>query len=216
MTTIRPGNPRSTTLWAGSGVVIVGALALFSALRVVLPLTQQISVPLFGHVATIVSALVLLAAMGILAFGVRGESGIVGRSAIGKGALLAFGIGALLLTFLDLVPVDQRSPGLAVVITLVVSAQVLCVGAAVVASIVIARAGILRGFARWAFVIVAASYLVLTGLSFVPMIEVAYALAALQTALLRPASLILLGLAYVLQGRSDAIRHRLQVINAKW
>lgn len=215
MTVSTRNMPYRTTLWGGGGLVLSGLIALLASLHFVLSLTPSRSLFFASTVPLMVSDVVMLLATVILAFGVRGEPGIAGTSIVGKVALLVFGAGYLLFGLYDLLPISQ-TPGVAAAVFGGEALELVVIAAAVVAAVVVARVGVLHGVARWMLLAVGLWDAIWGGMVFIPSIELALNLAIWQTDVLMPVALIVLGVTYALQGRSAAIRQRLQTINEHW
>ncbi len=213
MTISTPTEIGRTTLWGGSGLALTGLIALLAWLRFVVPLTTSRSLPLASEIPLAAAAVVMLASTVVLAFGVRGESGIVGPSRLGKLALLLFGASDLLSTVFGLVPSSQI-PGVPANVLAGEVADVLVVVFVIFAAVAVVRAKVLHGAARWMLVVVA---VVETITMFTPGIVMSLApgqLGLLHLFLvLQPLTLLALGLTYALHGRSASIRRRMQVIN---
>ncbi len=216
METSTPARPRITTLWGGLGIAISGAITLLASFHLVVPVLVGYGLSLSGVVPQLISSAVLLAAAAILAFGIRGESGIVGGSVVGKVALVVFGADHLLIDLRSLLPVDLTTDAIIVQTSASVAMDALGIAAVVIAAICVARADVLHGVARWVLVVVAAVDVVMTGVQYAPFIAIAYAFAVVNAYLVPVVLLIVLGVTYAVQGRSTAIRHRLQIINEKW
>ncbi|MDF2442855.1 MAG: hypothetical protein JWR01_1058 [Subtercola sp.] len=204
-----------TTLLGGLGIV----------LGVIYPLVGSID-PAWPRIpgGQLVSWMVFAVALGILAFGVPGESGIVGDSGVGRVALFVFGIHELVLGIAGAVTPMSTDPAAAVAAAgtpaaifggwVFLSVGILGLVAAVVAAVAIVRAGILHGPARWALLPVPVAWAVGLALLFVPVQEVALVGVRFSTAVFP--LLALVGAAYALHGRWPAIRARLRILNEKW
>lgn len=204
-----------TTLLGGLGIVLATLPPLAGTLD-----------PTWPHIpgAQPVSWMIFAVALGILAFGMSGESGIVGDSVVGRVALFVFGIHELVLTLastLTPLPADPReaSPPLGSPAAIVggwafQSVSIVGLVAAAVAAIVIVRAGILGAPARWALLPVPVVGAVGMSLLFVPAQEVALVGAQFSEATFP--LLALVGVAYAVHGRWPAFRRWLAVVNEKW
>jgi hypothetical protein len=143
----------------GGGDLVVGAALLLVATLLEYPLLTDSTDrgPLFwGFVVTFVLSLVAYAAaMFALAFGSKGDDGIVGRSVLGRAALIGFGIFwfaaqlVYLLSHYFTAPGSDFAAANAAAIVLVALTYV----SAVVAGIVIVRARVATGFARWSLLL---------------------------------------------------------------
>lgn len=149
----RPGRRPAWGVWGG-GLITVGGTLLLIATLVEVPLQEDASGALLALFAVLFlgSAVAHALAMVPLSGGRTGADGIVGGSVVGRLALLGFG--AVFLTSQTvyfvvtyaLPPVDDYSG--AFVLTLVLSVTQLLL--LLVASLVVLRAGVAVGAARWA------------------------------------------------------------------
>jgi len=208
-----------TTLWGGAGVVVSAVMAASPTL---LPVAPNDWYFLIGWlpIMQLLSTVILAAAVTVLAVGVRGESGIVGASVVGKTALIGFAVLRLVLATLpSIVPiaVDANALGepsftlLAVTNVILLSLPVM---ALVLAGVVVVRARVLRGFARWGLLAVALVNLCGAALSYIPIVDVWYIASWFYSASLL--LLLALGIAYLLSGQSTALRNRWKIINDAW
>lgn len=209
-----PVRPRLTTLWGGAGIVVASLLSLLAFFRFSFPLTHDYFLVFSAPIPAAVSAVILLVAIGILAFGIPGESGIVGHSVVGKVALLVFGIRDPVRLLVSSLSKGRSIDAIVAVGRFEFAFEFVVLAAIVVAAVVVVRADVLHGFARWALVPVAVCDVIIMGLSFIPVL--ALVPVANGVGLLRLVSLVALGIGYLLEGRSAAIRHRLQIINERW
>jgi len=171
----RPSSPRPVWQRYGGGGILVAALLLLVATileYVYWTGGEPSGVLVVFVIAFSLSLLLYLAAMFPLALGRRGDDGIVGRSVLGKAGTIAFGVLFLagqtvyLLAGYFTDPASDFAAANAASTVLAVLQYL----AAIVASIVIARAGIARGLARWSLLIatvygVVAGIVVQTGAS---------------------------------------------------
>ncbi len=202
--------PARITTVVGGGAITVAALIWLLASPSFGFLFRGNPIPLA------VTAVFLLAAMGVLAFGIRGETSIVGSSIVGKVALVIFGARNLVYVLLDKLPFNVA---VLPVMTYMSSAFTLFVVVALaVAAALVVRAGVLHGFARWVLLVVAICYTIVTSLTFVPLVEVGYVLSGFDLGwwLIVPESLLVLGITYVFHGQSATVRHWMRTIYEKW
>lgn len=211
---------RSTLLWGGAGIVVASILSLAPRVSLFL-LPSSWGYYRWESYLGMSSTVVLVVALAILAVGLRHEPGIAGASLVGKVALIVFPVTGLALYAISLVPMAtlsetdytgtaNPSPGiLARVAGASWSIEVLGPVALIVASVVVFRAGVVHGVARWGLPALA--------------VVTAAAQAAAQTALfdigdvwqwcLAAATLIQLvtGVLYLVQAQTATPRHPLQV-----
>ncbi|RFA08547.1 hypothetical protein B7R54_04380 [Subtercola boreus] len=210
-----PPSTARTTLLGGFGIVIAMLVPLVGSLDPTWPRIPG---------SQLLSWMIFAVALGILAFGVPGESGIVGDSVVGRVALFVFGIHQLVLGIASTVtpvptdPVSAKAQAgsTASIVGGWVFEAILVAGlvAAAVAAVVIVRAGLLGGPARWALLPVPLVDAIGLVLLFVPVQEVALVGAQLSEAVF--VLLALVGAAYALDGRWPAIRRWLRLVNEKW
>jgi hypothetical protein len=208
--------PHFTTLWGGSGLVVAGVLSLLAIFNVAVPLARDYYFPFSSTIPQLLASIILLVSVGILALGIRGESGIAGRSVVGKTALLVFGLGHLVFYLVGLLSKNLSQNALTIESYFDLAFEIIVLVAGVIAAVVVLRAGVLHGFARWVLVPVAVWNAIIFGVMSTPLIQVAYVLVVWQADIVPPVLLIVLGLSYLLQGQSAAIRHRLHIINENW
>lgn len=207
-------SPR-TTLWGGGILVASALIAFLASLHFALPLDQYTDFPFAGTVPLTISNLVMVLSLTVLAFGVRGEAGIAGSSVLGRVALVVFGAGYLLFRLYLLVP-GTETPGSTLAVIAGSALELLVIVAGVVAGVVVLRAHVLHGGARWMLLVVSVWDAACGLMIFVPSVAFALNLAIWQVEVLIPAAHIVLGVTYVLHGRSAAIRHRLRTIYEQW
>lgn len=210
-----------TTLIGGCGFVLALLYPLAGSLTSAFPSFVGLLLPLAG--LQLAFWAVFAVACGILAFGMPGETGIVGPSLIGRTALFVFGAHRLVLdlaSLLDPVPVlatDSTGPDLpAALFGGYVSLGVSLLGAAagVVAGVCVLRAGVLLGPARWLLLPAAVVQALVFALLLVPVQEVV--LLVLPVNGLGFLLLVATGVAYALHGRAPALRRRLRQLDAWW
>lgn len=218
--------PHFTTIWGGLGIIIYGLVAGFASFGVMVPISDGYSFPFYSIAPALVSSAIFAVAFGILVFGIRGESSIVGTSALAKAALIVYGCSDVLLRVVnELVtknlvgpngPTDDAFAALALVGWVTFSFEVIVLIAAAFAARAIVRVHILTGVARWMLLVVVAWNAVFMIIMVIPSLGVGYAFASLQAGSVAPILLLVLGFSYLLHGHSAAIRQRLHVINEHW
>lgn len=213
---------RFTTVFGGVGIIAGGVLSLASTSTF---LTVVTSAPFWftaGHalasITVAVGQTVLAAAVYILAFGVRAETGLVGDSRTGKVAAVVFSSALILnvlvrLLFRALPPnLTYGSVGVSAYIPLGLDAVALiCL---IIAVIIVVQAGALNRVLRWGMVIVTAFTALTALLWFIPRAPVIFFIFAAQP--IGIVLLIILGAAIALHGQSPALRRRAAIINEHW
>lgn len=212
----------TTTTVGGSGIVLALLYPLAASVASAFP-------NVFGLLLTppglqLVCWAVFAIACGVLAFGLPGQTGVVGPSVVGRTALFVFGVHRLVLDLSSLLtPLPTMSgalvpaaPGGAAFLGGYVSLGVSLLGslAGLVAAVAVVRAGVLHGVARWMLVPAAAVDLLGLGLLLVPVQEVlvfAFATNALWYLLL-----VSTGVAYAMHGRGPALRALGRRLDAWW
>ena len=198
----RPDPPRRTTLLGGAAIGSVAVILLLGRFGAMVPITEQYSIPFAGTIARMVADVVLLLSALVLAFGVHGESDVVGGSASGRVALVLFGARASVGVLLD------AGPRLGLVTDAGLAFDAIAVAATVVAAVRIGRAGVLHGLARWVLVPFAVLQAIVLCVEFVPSPGGGDVLVALDAFPIQSVLLLLVGLAYVAQGRWSVVRRR--------
>ena len=212
-----PGSSSRLTLsWGGSGIVLATLVPLVAETVGRFPVPYDFSwLNQFGNpFITQLSAAVLAVAITILAVGIGKESGIVGASIIGKLSLILFAIAGLAQSVIapaTLAPLGTSPNVLALLAVGFESSWVLGLAALIVASIVVLRAGVIRGVARWGLIVLAIATAVTTAVGLVPTVgagEIAswgyHVELLLQLAI---------GVLYLQHGRTAELKHRLQVVH---
>lgn len=134
-------NSANWRLFGGGGLLVGGLIWLLGE---ILKYASQMTV---GSWLEAVGVVVVGVALFFVAFGQTGSNGAVGKSVLGKAALVVFGIGWLLLGIVWVLAVAGAPIGIAG--TLVTIGAVLLAVGGVVASIIVLQAGVARGAARW-------------------------------------------------------------------
>ena len=144
--------------WSGAGIALGGALLLVATLLEWVLLREDAPglVPVFA-VLFLGSAVAHAAAMWPLAFGRRGDDGAVGRSVLGMVALVVFGLAffANQVSYFVVaygLPEQDDYTAFGLLQTVLGATQFV---ALLVGAIVIARAGVATGAARWSLLVLA-------------------------------------------------------------
>lgn len=163
---------RLTLLLGGSALILATVIPLLGRVVFVWPQLLSSSWLYFSWqpLPERVSAVLFVIAFAILALGLGKEPGIAGRSTVGKVALTLFPV-AYLIGFLagstPLTPETSKAT-LTLVSVLIWSSSLLWVAALIAASIVVYRAGIVLGIARWGLIVLAVVTAAMLTLSHIP------------------------------------------------
>ncbi|MFE4468991.1 hypothetical protein ACFRFH_09240 [Leifsonia sp. NPDC056824] len=201
--TSEPASASRTTLtWGGAGLILATVVPIVAELAFLFPppgtsWLYSAETPAAGTA----SAVVLVITFVVLAFGIRGERGIAGPSRAGRGALVLFALTSVVsagYVGMNLTVVAVSSGALAVMSILSWALQIARVVALIVAAILVFRAGVVTGAARWALPIVAFVLVAVKVVSRVPFPAVVdvwlWGLAAI------PLGLLLTGVLFLVQG----------------
>lgn len=205
-----------TTAFGGLGLALAAVIKLVAVIATWSADAGVLFSPFRGASQVIVD-LLLLAGCVILAFGYRGEQGIVGSSVPGRVGFLLLGLASPLQILFSYLVVALNPSGSTAVVWIGTALGFLPMAATIIAAVAVIRAGVLAGFARWILLGVAAAELILFAFSAVQFalqsddIIVSFYLAALPPLLLLSA-----GVSYMLEGHSAGIRQRLQAIYTTW
>jgi hypothetical protein len=203
--------PQSTTFWAGALLLAAGLLALLDAARAAVAVTEQFVVPLSGPGAGVAAAVLHAVALVVAAVGIGGEIGVAGARRWGRVALITTAVLTAALA-LEGLPVQDVPPRPVLAAILVAHLLVLLGGLA--AGLAVVRARVLSGPARWALLAAALLMVLLDAVGSTPL-----AIPPLLTwpsEYLVPAATLLTGLAFLLWGRTEAVKHRARVIHDAW
>lgn len=210
--------PQRTTAWASGLLLVTSVLLLLVAARVELPVTTTFIVPLDGPAVAMAAGAARAAAFIILATGVAGELGVTARSLVGRTALILWGTRDLVLLLLQLIPFTIGSASGGGYVAL----QLLFAVAALAAAIQVVRARVLSGPARWAILPIAVVDCFFAVVSDPPpsatdlALRIMLALSAWPTEFIHPVLTLLAAVAFLLWGRTEALKHRAQVIHDAW
>ncbi|MBW4033165.1 MAG: hypothetical protein HIU88_10950 [Acidobacteria bacterium] len=165
----------------------------------------------------IIVDLLLLASCVILAFGYRGEEGIVGPSVPGRVGLLLLGLASPVQILLSYLTSTLNTGGSSWAFWVGTALGLLPMAATTIAAVAVIRAHVLAGFTRWILLGVAAAEVVQFALSAVQNASQDYYIAVgFYLAAVPPLLLLSAGVSFTLHGRSDSIRQRLHTIHATW
>ncbi len=227
---------RLTLLLGGSAIILATIVPLVARTVFMFPVPYALSwlndswKPLPG----LLSAVVLVVAFIVLAMGIRQEAGIAGASIIGKVSLIVFPLSGLALTAVAFVPLPVLTENLpvlsvgdytgvtssssssnALVLVNVTnwSIPVLGLVALIVASIIVFRAGVVHGIARWGLIVLSIAIAMTLGLSHVPSRGAGEIWLWSMSAM--PLIQLLIGVAYLVHGQTAVLRARLPVGTAR-
>ena len=207
---------RLTLSVGGSGIVLATLVPLVAETIVYFPVPYDLSwLNQFGHLLFAqLSAGVLLIALIILAVGIGKGSGIAGASIIGKLSLILFPGAGLVLSVIEPpngFPLGTSRTVLELWAVGTWSIFLLGLASLIVASIVVFRAGVIRGVARWGLMVLAIETAATTAT-----ILVHSAKAAEVGHWGHSVGLVLqlaVGLVYLNHGRTAALKQRLEVVH---
>lgn len=191
---------------ATTATSVGGALVALSGLLLLVALSTDGGRSLFA-----LAALALAAGTVVLVRGGRDGDGVVGGSRAGRAALLVFGLGPLLFLLtpaLLLLPLPSPLVGM----TILALVTVATVGTA----ISVVRARVLHGVARWALAVVAADAVLTAAMSTVRLDALASLYLGWDLPLVRPAAVLIWGLAVVHSAHAARIRRRTSGLLAAW
>jgi len=210
--------PQRTTVLAGALLLVSGVLLLMVSVRLAVPVTNSFVIPLSGPVVSFAAAIVRVAAFVVAAFGVAGEVGIAGHSTIGRSALAVWGLRDLVFLTLALAPLTTTpvvaSAGLALNLVFAI--------AALASAILVLRARVLWGAARWVWLLVAiiecAFVAVSDPLPFATdaALRLLLALAAWPLEYVEPVLTLAIAVSLLLWGRVEAVKHRARLVHDAW
>jgi hypothetical protein len=209
--------PQRTTFWAGLCFVGAGLLQALVVVGFVLVSAGTLPVSVPSTALIVLAAVARAAGFVVAALGVRGEVGVVADSRLGAVALMLFGARDLVLVLLPLVeaaPVEQSVSPVVIVVNTAITALVPIAG--LVAAVIVLRTRVLGGLAHWALLPVAIVGMLLVAVELAPFGDAQRVLPALPLEFLEPVLMLVLGGAFLLHGRGEAVRYRAQVIEEHW
>lgn len=209
MTTAAPTRPSSTISASGAVLLVAAAVGLLVVADVTatVPVTATLVVDARGFPQSAIGVAAEIAAALLLTFG---RPSVTAPGA-GRSALVVWAGTDLLVFVLGWSVVSGLWVGWSLL-----ALRLAGLVAAVLATVAIVRAGILRGVARWALLAVAGIDAALQGALMQPSLDLLQVVVVLQPFLVRELALVALGLALLLHGRGPAIRHRLRTIREQW
>jgi hypothetical protein len=199
-------------------LLLCGALLLIQATHLTVPVTESLVIPLAGPVVALLAGLARATAFLLAATGVHRELGLAGRSKLGLTALVVWGLRDVTFLAIDALPVTGP---LALVFQISApTLQVLFAAAALTAAIAIARAHVLAGRVRWVLLPLA-TVEVLLGLLFnapaTPLTQsLALTLASLPAEYVEAGLILLIAIALLTWGRTEALKHNARTVHDAW
>lgn len=210
--------PQRTTITVGILLLVNGALLLLEATRPTLAITETFVVPLSGTIVSFLAATTRAAAFFLAAAGLHGELGFAARSRTGRTALVVWGLRDLTFLFFDALAVNGTPAAGPEFVGLLL--QALFPIAALTAAITIARARVLVGNVRWALLPLAIIEVLFSALFNLPATtftqSIALTLASLPTEFIEPTLILLIAIALLTWGRTEALKHRARTIHDAW
>ena len=209
--------PNRTTSFGGLGLTLVAVIQLVAVIATWFPSADESFSLLRSAPSQIIVDLLLLASCVILAFGYRGDEGIVGPSVPRRIGFLLLGLASPIQILLSYLASTLNTGGSSWAIWVGTALGLLPMAGTTIAAVAVIRAGVLGGFARWVLLGVAAAEVVEFAFAAVQIasqgdyIAVAFYLAAVPPLLLLSA-----GVSFTLEGRSASIRQRLHTIHDTW
>lgn len=203
--------PQRTTYWTGALLLAAGLLGLLDAGHAAVAVTEQFVVPLSGPGAAVGAAVLHAVALVVAALGIAGEIGVAGALRWGRVALLTTALLGAALALQGVLVQDVPPPPVSAAISL---AYLLVLVGGVAAGLAVVRARVLSGPARWALLATALLMVLLDAAGSTPL--AIPLLLTWPTEYLMPAATVLTGLAFLLWGRTEAVKHRARVIHDAW
>ncbi len=163
---------RLTLLVGGAALILATVIPLVGRIVLVWPQPLSSSWLYFWWqpIPERAPAALFVIAFAVLALGVGRERGIAGGSAVGKVALILYPVAysALFLTESTPLTTETSRATLTLVSVLIWSSSLLWLAALIVASIVVYRAGVVLGMARWGLIVLAVATAAMLTLSHIP------------------------------------------------
>jgi hypothetical protein len=214
---VNRSGPRRTTSFGGLGLALVAVIPLLALIASWFPSASESFSLLSSAPSQIGVDLILLASCVILAFGYRGEEGIVGSSVPGRVGFLLLGLASPIQILVSYLAFALNVGGSSAVVWTGTVLGLLPILATTIAAVAVIRAGVLAGFARWILLGVAAAEVVQFACVAVQIASQDYNMAvALYFAAVPLVLLLSAGVSLTLDGRSASIRHRVHTIHATW
>ena len=166
----RRSSSRLTLLVGGAALILATVIPLLGGILIAgpRPIPSWLSFS-WQPLPELASVALFVIAFAILALGVGREPGIAGRSIVGKVALILFSVAQLaeFLGMLALPPAGSKDTSTLLPV-LIGSSSLLSLVALIAASIVVYRAGIILGLARWGLIALALATAAILTLSAIP------------------------------------------------
>lgn len=218
--------PGLTLMFGGSGIVLGSLEPLWSRLILIVPPEESswLSTTWPPELLETLSAAVLSIGFVILAIGIGREPGIAGSSILGRASLIVFAVCSFVPSLFAFAPMRAlsaidyaveplaRTSSLTVTDAVETSLTVVGLAALVVASILVVRASVLHGVARWGLLVLAAVCVVTliaqrTPIQATVMIEIAR-----WGLISTPVIQLVLGALYIAQGQKMTARAPVRVL----
>jgi hypothetical protein len=163
----RLSRSRLTLTLGGVGIILATIVPVVSEIIFIFPLSDGASwlYFLWRPVYPALAAALLVVAFIVLAFGVGRESGIAGRSIIGRVALILFPTARLVAALINTGSMPELGAPNSQIVLLTVEmwgCQLVFLAGLIVAAVMVAKAGIARGLGRWGLVALAVVEVVAT------------------------------------------------------
>ena len=209
--------PNRTTSFGGLGLALVALIPLVALIANWFPSASESFSLLRSAPSQIIVDLLLLASCVILAFGYRGDEGIVGSSVPGRFGFLLLGLASPIQILLSYLASTLNTGGASWAIWVGTALGLLPMAGTTIAAVAVIRAGVLGGFARWVLLGVAAAEVVEFAFAAVQIASQDYNIAGAFYFSAVPLVLLLsAGVSLTLNGRSASIRQRLHTIHDTW
>ena len=205
----RSSSPLTLSL-GGLTLLLATVVPLIARLVFIFPLPLSSSWLYFSWqpLAGLLSAGAFVIAFAILAFGIRKEPGIAGASILGKVSIVLFSVAfqAQIVVLSTSIPLGTSKNVLTLITVAVWSSSLLSLAALIVSSIVVFRASVILGIARWGLIVLAIATVAMNLLGRIP--NPAFGPIAIWLSsivlVVQPA----IGLLYMLSGLTAASRYR--------
>jgi hypothetical protein len=205
----RSSSPLTLSL-GGLALLLATVVPLIARLVFIFPQSLSSSWLYFSWqpLAELLSAGAFVIAFAILAFGIRHEPGIAGASILGKVSIVLFSVAsqAQILILSISIPLGTSKNVLTIITMAVWSSNLLSLATLIVSSIVVLRARVILGVARWGLIVLAIATVAMNVLVRIP--NPAFGPVSIW---LYPVVLVVqlaIGVCYMLSGLTGASRYR--------